>query len=105
MLTAAEFIALRNVTGISAEWHQAKAPKATKTCRVILAPIDKRSETLVNSYGVNGVSIQVLASDVAPAKFDQFVVNGERYTIDTPVPYHERGTGALVYYVCFVKGK
>lgn len=108
MLTAAEFAKNLSVLGKPVTWEQAKPPHATASLSGILQSTAKTQEAMVNAFGVNGVSIQVAASDfpVAPEKFDTFTdANGHRYVIDTVVPHESRGSGLLVSFTCYSKGK
>lgn len=107
MLTLNEFRILANATGEPVSWVQAKAPNQNAAVnRAIVQSTSKSSEAIINAYGVNGVSIQVAAADlpIAPVKFDTFVVGSNNYVIDTPIAHKERGTGAVIYYTCYVKG-
>lgn len=106
MLTAVEFKQLLGVTGQPIEHHQAKPPQTVKNLKAIVQSTSKAAETIVNTYGTNGFSIQVAASDVTPKKLDQIVLpTGERLTIADVIPHHERGSGVLASYTCYVKGK
>lgn len=108
MLTLAEFRTLANATGIPAVWEQAQAPNQTAAIgKAIVQSTSKAAEPIVNAYGVNGKSIQVAAADLptAPLKFDAFVVQGNRYVIDTVIEHKERGTGAVIHYTCYSRGR
>ena len=105
MLTRAEFSMLLSATSVSATWREAKSPNRTANLRVILAPIDKSDEVLVNAYGIGGHTIQFLADalPVAPVKFDSIAAGGKTHIFDTVIEQHERGNGTLVYYICHSK--
>lgn len=105
MLTRAEFSMLLSATSVAAVWTEAKAPHRTANLRVILAPIDKSDEVLVNAYGIGGHTIQFLADalPVAPLKLDAVASGGKSHIIGTVVEQHERGNGTLVYYICHCK--
>ena len=106
MLIASEFRQLLNVVGQTIEHHQAKPPQTVTNVKAIVQSTSKAAEAVVNTYGVNGFSIQVSALDLTPLKLDQFVLaTGERLTIADVVPHHERGTGKLSSFTCYVKGK
>lgn len=108
MLTAPEFKQLLNVTGKTLAWTQAKEPRATLNVICILQSTSKAAEVIVNAFGINGTSIQLAADalPVPPEKFDTFTdANGHRYVIDVVIPHEARGTGALVSFTCYSKGK
>lgn len=108
MLTAAEFSRALALLGVPVTWTQAKAPNATESIRAIVQSTAKAQEAIVNAFGVNGVSIQVAADALptAPEKFDSFTdANGARHVIDTVVKHEARGSGALVNFTCYAKGK
>jgi len=105
MLTAGEFIQIVNTLGITVEWHQAKPPREVKNVRVVVSSIDKRNEAMLNAYGLEGKMFQIPAM-ITPKKLDQIVLpTGERYTLTDVEAVHTRGTGALVSYNCYCKGK
>ena len=107
MLTAAEFTQLLNATGVTVSHRQAKPPHTVTQVKVVPGSVDKRSETLVNAYGVNGRTIELLASALPtpPEKMDQITFGGEKYTVSDVVPMHERGTGSIISYLMFMKGR
>ena len=106
MLKAAEFRQLLDATGQMVEHHQAKPPSAVTNVKAIVQSTSKAAEAIVNTYGVNGFSLQISALDLTPSKLDQFVLaTGERLTIADVVPHHERGSGTLSSFTCFVKGR
>ena len=107
MLTEQEFIQLRAATGVPVLWRQAKPPNDTRNLVCITGPIDARQDVMVNAYGVNGRTFQILAADLpaAPEKFDQLELGGERYTINDVIPQHVRGAGTVVSYRVFCKGR
>jgi hypothetical protein len=107
MLTVLEFIQLREVLGIPITYTTAKPPVVVKNLKAIVQPVNSRDEALVNSYGVGAKTIQILASDlpIAPLKFDTVLCQNERMVIDTVVTQNTRGTGAISFYLCYVKGK
>ena len=105
MLTRPEFSALLNVTSVAAVWTEAKPPHRTANIRAIIAPIDKSFEVLVNSYGIEGLTIQFLADAIptAPAKFDAVAAGGKSHVIESVIEQRERGSDTLIYYVCHCK--
>lgn len=109
MLTLREFLQLAKITGAPMTWTQAKEPKLSVTlAKAILQSTKKERDTIVNSYGLNGHSIQVAKRDlpVAPEKFDRFTDNeGNHYVADTVVTHKERGTGLVTHYTIYCKGK
>lgn len=109
MLTLAEFQALANATGSPVNWSQAKAPNQTAAVsKAIVQSTKKSEEPIVNAYGVNGKSVQVAVTDlpVAPEKFDTFTdAYGARYVVDLVVTHAARGSGEIVSFTCYSKGK
>ena len=108
MLTLAEFRTLLAQTGRQVTWHQAKAPQTVQAVQAIVSSTSKAPEMIVNAFGINGWQCQVAAADlpVPPEKFDQFTdADGERYTIDIVIPKHQRGTGLVVSFTCYAKGR
>lgn len=106
MLSAAQFASLLSVTGEPVTWEQAKPPQATQQVRAIVQSLSRAPENIVNAYGIDARSIQVAAGTVAPEKFDQFIDGqGNRYTVDLVIEHRERGTGALISFTCYAKGK
>jgi hypothetical protein len=90
-------------------WKQAKQPKQSQLVPLtVRQSTSKSAEAIVNSYGVNGQSFMLHVDDVPemPVKFDSFTdANGEEYVIDSVIHHHERGSGVLVYFTCYSKGK
>lgn len=108
MLTAAEFAQLLKHTGKPVTWVQAKPAHASATVQAVVQSTAKAQESIVNAFGVNGVSIQVAADalPMPPEKFDSFVDPlGARHVVDTVVKHEARETGAAVHYTCYCKGK
>lgn len=108
MLTPAEFRILLAQTGRQVTWHQAKAPQQTKAVQAIVSSTSTSAEAIVNAYGLNSYTFQISASDlpVPPEKFDQISdADGERHTVDLVIPHHQRGTGLVVSFTCYAKGR
>jgi hypothetical protein len=108
MLTAPEFAHLVQTLGQPMTWQQGKPPHDSASITVIVQSTAKAQEAIVNAFGVNGVSIQLKVDSIPipPEKFDIFTdANGHRYVIDTVVKHESRGSGALVSFTCYSKGK
>lgn len=108
MLTAAEFNVLLSQVGSPVTFQQAKPPNTTIALNAIIQPISRSEEALINAFGLTGRSIQFAVSalgGIVPEKFDRVVVGGETFVLESVVPHHARGTGALTYYVGYSKGK
>lgn len=109
MLTLPEFKTLQKYHGLPLTWAQAKAPnQSALVAKAIRQSTSKAAEAIVNAYGVNGQSIMVAAQDLpeAPVKFDSFTdTNGEKYVVDSVIHHNERGSGELIYFTCYCKGK
>jgi hypothetical protein len=108
MLTKAEFTRLLKIHGVPATWIQPGAAPLSKNIQLVFSLVGREisDEAIVNAYGADAHKLQVLSDDlpVAPAKFDAFLVGGKRHVVDVVIPMFERGTGALVYYICVCKG-
>lgn len=104
MLTRAEFDQLLNAIGTNVTWHQAKAGTDT-TVKAVVASASKRDEAIVNAYGIGAVMFQVDAALCQPEKLDRFTVGTERYTISDVSPRHERGTGNVISFTCYCRGR
>ena len=107
MLTAAEFTQLLNATGVTVSHRQAKPPHTVTQVKVVPGSVDKRDELLVNTYGVGARVFEFLANalPVKPEKLDRFTLGTEQYVAQDIVPKHERGTGALISFLVYAKGK
>jgi|GEM_PF-4040216 len=94
--------------GQSATHIQAKAPNVeTVVPRMLSQSTSKATESIVQAYGVNGREFVLLVTALpqAPERFDAIVTGDERYALDTVIPLHEEGTGELMGWRCFAKGK
>lgn len=109
MLTLAEFNELKKHTGVQITWTQTKPPQQTMLIdKAIVQATKRENEAVVNAYGLSGISIQIAAPDlpVPPEKFDVFTdVQGFRHVADIVVPHKARGSGEVVSYTCYCKGK
>lgn len=88
--------------------HQTKPPAAvTNVAKCLTQSTSKAPEAIVNSYGVNGREfVFTLASlPTAPEKFDSVTFSGERYVLEVAIPLHEHGSGALMGWRCYSKGR
>lgn len=107
-MQASEFAMLLQVTGRPVTFHQIKPPQAVTNVRAIVQSNIKSSEAIVNAYGVGGRTIQIAANALPtpPEKFDIVTdANGERWVLELVVPKHAEGSGAVVSYTCFSKGR
>ena len=80
----AEYDKAIDTLGVSATWTpvvQPGAPAAAPKAVTVGFKITT-DEVLINAYGVGARIITMKTADGNPAKFDQFVVQGERYTVD-----------------------
>lgn len=108
MLTLAEFQQLASAVGEPVVFHQTKAPQAVVNIpRAIVQDMGKKDEVLINSYGVTGKTVQIAANllPAPPEKFDYIMRGAEKLVFENVNIEHSRQTGAVTYYVCFVKGK
>lgn len=109
MLTPTEFDFLARRTGEPLTFTQVKAPGNSISIPYgIVQDLSRAPEMIINSFGINGRSIQIAAADfgaVIPERFDVIErANGERYTLDAVHAEHQRG-GGVSYYICYAKGK
>jgi hypothetical protein len=110
MLSAAERSKFRaaqesivDMLGVPSQWIQAKAPKATANATIGFKTAGWKDESIISAYGIGAKVITVKVRDIAVIeKFDQFVVSGERYTINAVSPIYINGEHA--FHKCFVKG-
>lgn len=108
MLTAAEFRILLQYHGSPLVWEQAKPPGQTAQLQGMVDSVRNAPEKIVNAYGVDGWQVQIAASDLplAPAKFDVFTDSeGGKFVIEEVVAHKQRGSGAVVHYTCYAKGR
>lgn len=98
-----------DLLGVPAVFSRAKVPGVTiNIAHVGFAGISREDQALVNAYGFSAKVITVKVADItgdAPDKFDVLHVNAERYTVDTVIPIHAPGTGALIGWRLVCKGK
>ena len=107
MLTKSEFSTLLKAVGEPVVFTQVKAPNATANVKAIVEPFRREETELINAYGINGMTVQVLAGDlpITPQKFDTFhLATGKKMTINEPIEQRERGNGNLAYYIIYCKG-
>lgn len=83
---AAELANMVALLGTDGTYTIAKTNVATPV-RGLMAKMNKRDVELINSYGLNGSTLTFQASVFAqrPAKFDTWVVNGQKYVFDSVV--------------------
>lgn len=62
---------------------------------------------IVNAYGINARILTFLQSSLPfePEKFDVVEVTGERLVLDAVIPVHEPGSGVIIGFRGFVRGK
>lgn len=96
---------LIDTIGVPASLQVSKTGAVVSLRRVGFASVGRMEEALVNAYGVTGKVITVKAADAEPVRLDRIVVLGESYTIDAVNPIHAPGSGTVVAYRCYVKGK
>lgn len=104
----AALVSLVDALGQAGTHIQAKAPQtSTPLARVLTQSTSKSTEAIVQAYGVNGREFVFLsdALPLTPERFDAIQIGGERYALDTVVPLHEDGTGLLMGWRCYAKGK
>lgn len=67
----------------------------------------KATDALVNQYGVNGREFVIDADEVTapPVRLDSIAVNETKYVFDAVMPLYEDGTGALIGFRAYAKGK
>lgn len=109
MMTRADWENLVDMMGVPMALVQAQPPEATVPLqRVGLRTMDS-TDPLVNSYGVGAKVLTIKASELGatvPQKFDALQdADGERLVLDHVTRVHLPGTGGVVGYRCFVKGR
>ena len=62
---------------------------------------------IVNAYGINARIVTFMSSSLSfePETFDVVEFPGERLVLDAVIPVHEPGTGVVIGYRGFVRGK
>lgn len=99
-----EFDATVARLGVPATWSRAKAPQTSKSITVGFRTAGIKDTEIVNAYGINAVVITVreLDLDVAPEKFDTFMIQGVRHTADAVHPVHLNGS--IIGWKVYVRG-
>ena len=106
MSMQAEFETLIATLGVPAALVQ-NAGTTVMLARIGLATA-KPSDPIVNSYGVGAQTITMPVSGlgaVVPTKFDRVKIGTSTMVLEHVNPIHDVGTGAIIGYKGFVKGK
>jgi limonene-1,2-epoxide hydrolase len=97
-----------NRLGFPGTFEKVKPPHT----RINIARIGQRAlrpdDALVNSYGVGARIVTIAAADlpgVVPEKFDAVRIGDERIVFEHVEPAHEPGSGKVIGWRCYVKGK
>jgi len=114
MLGSAIFAALKteydravDSLGFPATFTVAKTDASIKIPKVGFATIGRDDDALIQAYGVGARVITIKASDVTapPVKFDRITIGAEVFTFEAVHNVHLPGTGAIIAYRCFSRGK
>lgn len=107
-MNKAEFDTVIDRLGVPATHRQAKAPNTeTAIARLTIQGVGKADEAVVQAYGVMTRQIHIKSASLpaAPEKFDAIIIGGITYVIEAVMPKFESGTGAVLGYACYCKGK
>lgn len=102
----AELASLITVLGTSVNLEMI-ASGAKPALKVLTQSVGKLTEALINSYGVNGREFVFGVDDLPypPEKFDVVTLDGERFVIDVPQTLREDGSGLIIGWRAYAKGK
>ena len=90
--------------GVPATWIQTKDPQATADVVVGFKTASWRDEELINAYGIGAKVFTVKVKDIPVIeKFDRFVINNEKYTVDSVMPVHLNGVH--LFHKAIIRGK
>ena len=89
-----------DIFGIPASFQYAKTKKLISGINVGISTLGGADPDLINTVSVGQRVITVKSSDLddTPSKFDVFVINGEKLTIDTMTNIYEPKSGKLLGY-------
>lgn len=106
LMSQDQYESVIDVLGVSATYTHIKSGVVVAIEKVGIRT-NSTNEALVNAYGVGSKTITVKASSLAttPEKFDAMLINNERMVIEAVTVVHEPGTGKVIGFRCFVKGK
>jgi hypothetical protein len=101
---AAAFSTAIVTLGSPMQWQEALPPNRTATITAGFRAVNRDDLSIVNAYGVETKVITVRAQDLpqAPAQFDAFIINGERYVVQASHQVHLNDL--LVGHRCYCKG-
>jgi len=88
------------------EWRQAKPPNTIRTIRGFQRQFGSDESELINAYGVRGCEVVCEAASFGgdqPEKFDQFIIDGQKFTIQMVRPTKGFRNRELLFR-CFCKG-
>lgn len=103
----AEFNRLITGLGTYAEITHAKTGTVDPVTYCLSQSTSKATDALINQYGVNGREFVFRSGDVTspPLRLDAIAISGDKYVFDVVIPLYEAGTGALIGYRAYAKGK
>lgn len=113
-----QFTKLVRALGMKGSFFKVRPNESTdlefKLSKVLNQSTSKASTDIVNQYGVTGREFVMMNSDLfdpitqtyfVPKKYDYFVIDGLTFIIDDPMPLFEEGTGKVMGYRAYSKGK
>lgn len=105
-MTRVQYESIIDTLGVSAIFTHIKSNIQVKIAKVGIRT-NSTNEALVNAYGVGSKVITVKATSLQtpPEKFDYVLINNERMVLEAVTLVHEPGTGDIIGYRCFIKGK
>jgi hypothetical protein len=106
LMTRAQYESVIDLLGVSAQFTHVKTQTQVQLAKVGIRT-NSTNEALVNAYGVGSKTLTVKQSSLpfTPEKFDFMIVNNEKLVIEAVTLVHEPGSGDIIGFRCFVKGK
>jgi hypothetical protein len=94
-----------DIFGVPASFQYAKTKEIVSGIKVGISTYGGADPDLINTVAVGQRVITVKASDLedSPSKFDVYVINGEKLTIDTVTNVYEPNSGKLLGYKNYVR--
>lgn len=107
-MTKSEFDTVINTLGVPATHTMAKAPNTiTAVPKLTIQGVGRAEEAIINAYGVTARQIVIKAASLLtpPEKFDVISIGSERHVIEAVMQKYETGSGDVMGYSCYCKGK
>jgi hypothetical protein len=106
LITREQYNSVIDALGVPAEYCHTKTQTKVSINKVGIAT-NKTNEALVNAYGVGSKTITIKQSSlsVTPEKFDYVIINSEKMVFEFVTSVLEPGTGVVIGFRCYVKGK